>query len=440
VFSKKIYLAGEELESTAKGLATAIETLGVEKDNTTDKSQQEKRGLLESGQIHLNAKHDGVTKEIRNGKAKTKEEREELTKKARFDAYIVLDEDNLPEEVITRNKELEARGLGKLRTFVGKDKNGKKILYTIGNLSEEEFKHDLAREYGINKYGRYVRDKNTGELKLLGATAGNIFAKNVKGTGDTEKIHLEADEVESVGEIISDKPTEGSNAWVVETSCFYIGREGKECYKWKNPNKAYRDLISDDIVKSKDFKKEFEPLGFRFDVEKYKRDKNYREAMNYSYYVEKNRLEYAKYKDLKFEDGIKVLNVKDKSRKIQKVEVLPAKYSMYHNIVEIGSDMYINNTESRNYKYTNEEGYEIVINFKERKIVKDPINRGTFNQDSGLGIYGLNHYSSDVALYNKYGTGIDDNTSKEKIMRINKCVKKYFRYFGEIEKGMLKCE
>ncbi|WP_371440145.1 hypothetical protein, partial [Oceanivirga salmonicida] len=32
VFSKKIYLAGEELESTAKGLATAIETLGVEKD------------------------------------------------------------------------------------------------------------------------------------------------------------------------------------------------------------------------------------------------------------------------------------------------------------------------------------------------------------------------------------------------------------------------
>ncbi|WP_197035249.1 hypothetical protein, partial [Oceanivirga salmonicida] len=204
VFNKKIYLAGEEVKSKAKGLVTAIETLGVEKDNTTDKSKQEKRGLLESEQIHLNAKHDKVTKEIQNGSAKTKEERGELTKKAGFDTYIVLDEDNLPEEVIKRNKELEARGLGKLRTFVGKDKNGKKTIYTIGNLSEEEFKRDLAREYGINKYGRYVRDKNTGELKLLGATAGNIYSKYVKGTGDTKKNYLKADEVGSIGEIISD--------------------------------------------------------------------------------------------------------------------------------------------------------------------------------------------------------------------------------------------
>ncbi|MBS9784604.1 MAG: hypothetical protein KGV54_00685, partial [Oceanivirga sp.] len=205
-FKEKVELAGSEIVSNVKGIKSKIENIGAEKDTTVDKSQHEQENLPTLEKVHLKANYSKVLKSINKLDGTTKEGRNEIVKKAGFDGYKVLDPNKLPKKLKERNEELEKQGLEPVRTFVGKDKDGNKILYTVGDVNVDNFKSDTAREYGINKNGRKVKDIVTGEEKLLGATIGDIYSDYVEKTGNEEKIHLEADEVNDgdIVEIVSD--------------------------------------------------------------------------------------------------------------------------------------------------------------------------------------------------------------------------------------------
>ena len=200
-FKYKQYLALKDIESTFKGLNSKINNISkTTNDELTDISEEEKRSFIELSNYHLNAEY--VVRKINEKEAKSKKQREELTKEIGFKNLKVLEkitEENinkLPEGLKKRYYEVKERG-EELRVVVDQYSN----VYTFGDLSELEFKKALARELGIHNNGRITQ-----EGKLLGATSGNIYSEYVIN-GSEEIEQLSKDEMLSIpsdAEVISD--------------------------------------------------------------------------------------------------------------------------------------------------------------------------------------------------------------------------------------------
>ena len=57
------------------------------------------------------------------------------------------------------------------------------------------------------------------------------------------------------------------------------------------------------------------------------------------------------------------------------------------------------------------------------KVIKDQHNTGTFNWDSDNN---LEHFATDVEFYKKYGSGINDETTRKEREKTGKFIKKYW--------------
>ena len=101
----------------------------------------------------------------------------------------------------------------------------------------------------------------------------------------------------------------------------------------------------------------------------------------------------------------------------EKYERVSSKEIVYHNM--IGGKIKV--TGRLNIKFVNKEnGREIVFTSDLKKVVKDPINIGTFNYYTYKNLFnpvelfkGRKYYFTDVSNWKQYGTGINDKSTKK---------------------------
>ncbi len=167
-------------------------------------------------------------------------------------------------------------------------------------------------------------------------------------------------------------------------------------------------------------------LGNNFDKKKYKEDSDYREEKNYYYYIEKNSLNDINPKDIEFNKNGTITVKNKEGKKITLSEEKSYKATLYHQKIYIKGEF--KGIKSRinpelNRKFKNNEGYELVLSADMNKVIKDQHNTGTFNWDSDNN---LEHFATDVEFYKKYGSGINDETTRKEREKTGEFIKKYW--------------
>ena len=190
------------------------------------------------------------------------------------------------------------------------------------------------------------------------------------------------------------------------------------------PIKGDANLLNKGVATEAQMKKY---LGNNFDKEKYKEESDYREKKNYYYYIEKNSLNDVNPKDIKFNKNGTITVKNKEGKEITLSQEKSYEATLYHQKVYdakgnfIGIKSHIN--PELNRKFKNNEGYELVLSHDMNKVVKDYHNTGTFNWDSDNN---LEHLATDVEFYKKYGSGINDETTREEREKTGKFIKEYW--------------
>ena len=178
--------------------------------------------------------------------------------------------------------------------------------------------------------------------------------------------------------------------------------------------KKIADSISwEKYLNNKEYKKEIDSRFTKYLVNwsAYSSDKKEREKINYYYLVALNHKE----------------AIEEFEKHPEKYERVSAKEAVYHNM--IGGKIKV--TGGLNIKFVNKEnGREIVFTSDLKKVVKDPINIGTFNYYTYESLFnpvelfeGGKHYFTDVSNWKQYGTGINDKSTKKEREDYNKLAK-----------------
>ena len=278
---------------------------------------------------------------------------------------------------------------------VNKIEDIKKVL---GTLTEEVAHGKDALEGRQDK--KVAEDKSNDEegLESLGRPA-NEYVKKKFGEDNNSKIKLTIDGIDlsnaDVGEKVGDKKNEG---WDIYT---------KDIRKEKQPNGKYytekemQDNINNVFGKGK----------FDIDWKEYEDNEKYRTQSNYYYFQAKYTLKSNKVNEIT--DDYIIIQNNDKNIKLN---IVPPKESLYHNVEFIFKNKTFKiSFNNKNKKYTNEDGYEVVLN-KNNKIVTDPSNRGTYNMVTYKSIFSKDaylHAKIDMKLWKKFGTGSDDKSTRE---------------------------
>ena len=190
------------------------------------------------------------------------------------------------------------------------------------------------------------------------------------------------------------------------------------------PIKGDANLLNKGVATEAQMKKY---LGNNFDKEKYKEESDYREKKNYYYYIEKNSLNDVNPKDIKFNKNGTITVKNKEGKEITLSQEKSYEATLYHQKVYdakgnfIGIKSHIN--PELNRKFKNNEGYELVLSHDMNKVIKDYHNTGTFNWDSDNN---LEHLATDVEFYKKYGSGINDETTREEREKTGKFIKEYW--------------
>lgn len=190
------------------------------------------------------------------------------------------------------------------------------------------------------------------------------------------------------------------------------------------PIKGDANLLNKGVATEAQMKKY---LGNNFDKEKYKEESDYREKKNYYYYIEKNSLNDVNPKDIKFNKNGTITVKNKEGKEITLSQEKSYEATLYHQKVYdtkgnfIGIKSHIN--PELNRKFKNNEGYELVLSHDMNKVIKDYHNTGTFNWDSDNN---LEHLATDVEFYKKYGSGINDETTRKEREKTGKFIKEYW--------------
>ena len=95
---------------------------------------------------------------------------------------------------------------------------------------------------------------------------------------------------------------------------------------------------------------------------------------------------------------------------------IKASEAIYHNIERKDGTIYFNFSEETRYKkYVSEDGYELILD-QNNKPVYDPVVVGTYNFHTYDGLKNpidLVSHTKDMELWEKYGTGPNDPTTRE---------------------------
>ena len=172
-------------------------------------------------------------------------------------------------------------------------------------------------------------------------------------------------------------------------------------------SKTYKEKEIQDTI-DKTYGKGF----YKIDWNKYTKDDEYREKINYYFYQAKYFVK-VKTIDKVTKDYIEITTNNGEKLKLNKIK---ANEAIYHNIERKNGKWYFNFSEETRYKkYVDEDGHELILD-QNNKPVYDPVVVGTYNfytydkkisEDTGM------HILTDLILWRKYGTGPNDPTTRE---------------------------
>ena len=315
----------------------------------------------------------------------------------------------------------------KTGTAYVRDENGKKIKTIIINGEDPKNATKAGLIGTIVEEGSHVigkvegRQRKTGTdekgLESTGRASNEYFAEKYKDDNTPISIHSDGKDYSNVdfGENVGDKtivPSEYHSKKMFNTDKekANVLRAFIEAYE----EKKIADSISwEKYLNNKEYKKEIDSRFTKYLVNwsAYSSDKKEREKINYYYLVALNHKE----------------AIEEFEKHPEKYERVSAKEAVYHNM--IGGKIKV--TGGLNIKFVNKEnGREIVFTSDLKKVVKDPINIGTFNYYTYESLFnpvelfeGGKHYFTDVSNWKQYGTGINDKSTKKEREDYNKLAK-----------------
>ena len=284
----------------------------------------------------------------------------------------------------------------------------------LGTLTEEVAHGKDALEGRQDK--KVAEDKSNDEegLESLGRPA-NEYVKKKFGEDNNSKIKLTTDGIDlsnaDVGEKVGDKSNDGYNDYRKDLRIEMAkAKIAKPLTKF--PSKTYTEKELQETI-DKIYGKGY----YKIDWDKYSKDAEYREQTNYYFYQAKHFVR-AKTIDKIGKGYIEI--TRDNGEKLRLKEI-DANQAIYHNIEkENGTIYFIFGEETRYKKYVNEDGYELILD-QNNKPVYDPVVVGTYNFHTYDGLKNpidLVSHTKDMELWEKYGTGPNDPTTREEREKI----------------------
>ena len=371
-FKEDVGIAVLEGSATVEGALKKIDNI-LRGDDNSDISEPERRRYEEIKENIIRVKTAPDMKLIAEGDLSDPEVQKRLGIGGRFNP----DDPNLPEKIKDRIAQVREQGQ-EINYFYDKV-TGK--IYINENADENEIRAGIGREWGIRDEFDRGRTKPNGEGQEKGTVAGEIAYKEIedrtKGKSD-KKVNpydFEYAKFDPNSEVTGDKKIVS----VFNASAIWFDTKLKQEKVQQSFQETYGKKYS-------------------IDWKKYNSgrivDMVYREKINY-YYQSLNSVKTIE----EFKKG--------------KFEAADEKESVFHNIK--GGKIYIGDEPNKKFiEY--ETGKEVVLNNKLTKIIKDPVNIGTFNyytyvlKGGGIsidkGMHGI-----DVYNWIRFGTGINDKST-----------------------------
>ncbi|EEY35430.1 hypothetical protein [Pseudoleptotrichia goodfellowii] len=372
-FKEDVGIAVLEGSATVEGALKKIDNI-LRGDDNSDISQSEKRRYEEIKENIIRFKTAPDMKLIAEGDLSDPDVQKRLGIGGRFNP----DDPNLPEKIKERIAQVREQGQ-EINYFYDKV-TGK--IYINENADEDEIRAGIGREWGIRNEFDRGRTKPNGEGQEKGTVAGEIAYKEIedrtkeKGDKKVNPYDFEYAKFDPNSEVTGDKKIVS----VFNASAIWFDTKLKQEKVQQSFQETYGKKYS-------------------IDWEKYNSgrivDMVYREKINYYYYQSLNSVKTIE----EFKKG--------------KFEAADEKESVFHNIK--GGKIYIGDESNKKFiEY--ETGKEVVLNNKLTKIIKDPVNIGTFNyytyvlKGGGIsidkGMHGI-----DVYNWIRFGTGINDKST-----------------------------
>ena len=306
------------------------------------------------------------------------------------------------------------------------DRKNRKVLIPIDVNKIEDIKELLGTTTEEVAHGKdalegrqdkkVAEDKSNDEegLETLGRPA-NEYVKKKFGEDNNSKIKLTTDGIDlsnaDVGEKVGDKANEGYKLFRYDLR-LGINEDSIGTRDLKFTDKPYTEKEIQETINKIDEKK-----SYKVDWKKYNEDYEYREQTNYYFYQAKF---FVKVKSIdKIGKGY-IEITRDNGEKL-KLNKIKASEAIYHNIERKDGTIYFNFSEETRYKkYVSEDGYELILD-QNNKPVYDPVVVGTYNFHTYDGVKNpidLVSHIKDMELWEKYGTGPNDPTTREEREKI----------------------
>ena len=281
----------------------------------------------------------------------------------------------------------------------------------IGTIAEEQ-SHIIGKKEGRQKV---VPDGSEKGLENLGRPTNDYFKKQY--SKNDKAIDLKSDEKDysnvDFGEHVGDKKNDGYNQYKYDLRYTYQEKINGNIYtSRKNISKTYTEKELQETI-DKNYGKGY----YKIDWNRYSKDDEYREQTNYYFYQAKYFVK-AKTIDKIGKGYIEITRDNGEKLRLKEIE---ANQAIYHNIErKDGTIYFIFSEETRYKKYVNEDGYELILD-QNNKPVYDPVVVGTYNFHTYDGVKNpidLVSHTKDMELWEKYGTGPNDPTTREEREKI----------------------
>ena len=292
---------------------------------------------------------------------------------------------------------------------------GKTVDTEIAGIFKDAYKdlgYDINIIFSDPKNSPQLLDEKG--LESTGRASNEYFSEKYKDDNPAISIQSDGKDYSNVdfGENVGDKATNGA---VAMNKANILGLKDPE-----NSKKVYNISDMEKTINSTFSNK------VKINEDRYKKDPDYRDKINYYYFQAKYQLKDGKIIEDGVKDRKKYIKI-NKNGKIITLFEVSKEESLYHNVnYSKDGSFYIETDPNKiNRKFVNEDGYEIVLSNNLSTIIKNPTVYGTFNYYTYKGIeYDTLNHTVDINLWQKYGSGPDDWTTEAQRKKANALAQK----------------
>ena len=302
-----------------------------------------------------------------------------------------------------------------LENITGERLIGKTVDTEIAGIFKDAYKdlgYDINIIFSDPKNSPQLLDEKG--LESTGRASNEYFSEKYKDDNPAISIQSDGKDYSNVdfGENVGDKATNGA---VAMNKANILGLKDPE-----NSKKVYNISDMEKTINSTFSNK------VKINEDRYKKDPDYRDKINYYYFQAKYQLKDGKIIEDGVKDRKKYIKI-NKNGKIITLFEVSKEESLYHNVnYSKDGSFYIETDPNKiNRKFVNEDGYEIVLSNNLSTIIKNPTVYGTFNYYTYKGIeYDTLNHTVDINLWQKYGSGPDDWTTEAQRKKANALAQK----------------